>query len=93
MWEGEREVSLCANLVLSSSMIFTFSGFSVDIRQVRPVSQVGHRHPAQLLSVSAENEFGFCGRYETRGYISQPVIGQPLHVHVAARKLFAHATS
>lgn len=64
VWEGGRkgrEVSLRANLFLSSFMIFIFSGFSADIRQVRPVSQVGHQRPAQLLSISAENEFGFAG--------------------------------
>lgn len=33
----------------------------MDIRQVRPVSQVGHQHPAQLLSISAANEFGSVG--------------------------------
>lgn len=58
---GGREVSLCANLFLSSFMISIFPGFSVDIRQVRPVSQVGRQRPAQLLSISAESESGFVG--------------------------------
>lgn len=55
---GGTEVGLRANLFLSSFVIFTFSGFSVDIRQIRPVSQVGHQRPAQLLSISTENQRG-----------------------------------
>ncbi len=84
VWEGGREVSLCANLLLTFFMIFIFSGFSVYIRQVRPVSQVGHQRPAQLLSISAENGFGFCGSYDRGGYMIHPIIGQPLHIRMAA---------
>ncbi len=58
VWEKRLAyVPIC----LSSFMIFIFSGFSADIRKVRPVSQVGHQRPAQLLSMSDENRFGFVG--------------------------------
>lgn len=76
---GVREVSLHANLFLSSFMIFIFSGFSVDIRQVRPVSQVGHQCPAQLLSISAKNEFRFVG-IMTEG-LYQPPNNWPTFTH------------